>query len=217
MISPLIITNRLIVSSTQFSCHRESVRPDRRLVTFLPSAPEAVFSKIALSSSNKFVLETSFCFSSESHPQKFMTHKFMTNRSGDPHPFFSFSFPDFFPFFFLFFFPFCILFSLPVLVGLGQAWEDKAMTFDKTWQLALLGSNRFSGNFAGLLDWTVHNPESPRKVFPSEFPVGANRVGSACFWVNERISEAAFPVVSQSEHGLQVSTHQNLGHFVRHN
>lgn len=26
------------------------------------------------------------------------------------------------------------------------------MTFNKTWQLALLGSNRFSGNFAGLLD-----------------------------------------------------------------
>lgn len=48
------------------------------------------------------------------------------------------------------------------------------MTFDKTWQLALLGSNRFSGNFAGLLDGS----ESPRKVFLSEFPVGANRVAS---------------------------------------
>lgn len=67
------------------------------------------------------------------------------------------------------------------------------MTFDKTWLLALLGSNRFSGNFAGVLDG------SESKVFLSEFPVGANRVGNACFWINERISEAAFPVVSQSE------------------
>lgn len=83
------------------------------------------------------------------------------------------------------------------------------MTFDKTWQLALLGSNRFSGNFAGVLD----GPES--RFTPRGFPVGgANRVGKEKHkalgpWINEQISEATFPVVSQSEHGLQISTHQN--------
>lgn len=47
------------------------------------------------------------------------------------------------------------------------------MTFDKTWRLALLGSNRFSGNFAGRVGWSrIQIP--PRKVFLPEFPCGGD-------------------------------------------
>lgn len=76
----------------------------------------------------------------------------MTNRSGDPYFFSFFLFSCFLSFFFCLSF---FLLSLPVLVGLGQPGEvvrRQTMTFDKTWQLALLGSNRFSGNFAGLVN-----------------------------------------------------------------
>ncbi|KAI5840430.1 hypothetical protein DFP73DRAFT_180342 [Morchella snyderi] len=164
-------------------------------------------SKIALSSSNKFVLvETPFVFhfflffffpSSEvrSHPRG----KFMTSRSGDPCLFSSFLLPIIF--LHLFFFPFLLLHLADHdLAWLGPSSQGPCSLCrlgggQLGCRLTSLGEQarrqamtfdktwQISASWVESVFWKFcrrRGPESqiPSWVFPSDFlPVGANRVG----------------------------------------